>query len=223
MMSHQFKTFVAVAFAAMTILAAPASAQQAGVKSATPQQKDAWGEDIVRYCAAQIQTFNREEAKRFNEARQHIGEVLEDALVDNWGAPKSYGTLEVYLRNAATMRKNYAQSVKNGASAAALADDRWKMAKYDANACIAGRAMYLLGGARETVTVWNKSPDTVSLWLNNAALVCTAKPGQFCNVSVPTGAPANIIGEVGGAVKYGPFGFDPVGDGARTFTFGDQR
>jgi hypothetical protein len=223
MMSHQFKTFVAVAFAAMTMLAAPASAQQAGMKSATPQQKDAWGEDIVRYCAAQIQTFNREEAKRFNEARQHIADVLEDALVDNWGAPKSYGTLEVYLRNAATARKNHAENVKNGASAAALAEGRWKMAKYDANACIASRAMYLLSGARETVTVWNKSPDTVDVWLNNAIGVCTAKPGQYCNVAVPIWAPADIVGGVGGVVKYGPHKFDPVGDGARTIVLGGQR
>lgn len=222
-MRHRFNAFAALALTLAFVLAGPASAQGPAMVSATPQQKDAWGEDIVRYCAAQIQTYNREDAKRFDDAPKVIAQALEAALYDEGRVPKSYAMLEIAQRSAAVMRQDYEQQVKNHASAASLAIYRRRMAEYDAGACIASRAMYLLAGAREAVTVWNKSPDTVDVWLNSTVPVCTAKPNQYCNVSVPTGAPTNIVGGVSGVAKYGPYKFDPVGDGARMLVLGEAE
>ncbi|MFT3725241.1 MAG: hypothetical protein QM773_16850 [Hyphomonadaceae bacterium] len=194
---------------------APALAQAPSLVSATPQQKDAWGEDIVRYCAAEIQASVS--ADPFGRESHDIADVLTSVMTDEWNRPKTFSSLEVKILNAASMRKAFEDARKDPKQAKSLPSLKGQVVQYDAYACIASRAMYLLGGARETVTVWNKSPDTVDVVLNNAFNICTVKPGESCNLPVPTGAPANIIGVVGNAARYGPYGFDPVGDSARTF------
>lgn len=206
---------IAARLIAIALATQPASAQAPAIKSATPQQKDAWGEDMVRYCAAEIQAAVRANSVG-NEAR-NIADHLASVVNDDWGAPESLSSLEVHILNAANQRASYEEARKDPKLAKLLPSLRDEVAKYDARACIASRAIQLISGAREIVTVWNRSPDTIDVWLNNTLAACTLAPGRSCDVSVPTGAAANVIGSVGGAVRYGPFSFDPVGDGARTF------
>lgn len=206
--------------AALLVIACVASASvvwaQGGVlKSGTPQQKDAWGEDIVRYCAAEIQASVAADA--FGREARYIAEALDSAMLDEPRRLKTLSSLEVSIRNAANARKAYEDARKDPKQARSLAYLKYEVTTANARACIASRAIHLLSGARETVTVWNKSADTVDVVLNNSFNICTVRPGAFCNLPVPTGAPANIVGVVGNAARYGPYRFDPIGGGARTF------
>lgn len=147
-MRHRFRNVMAIALTLSASLVGPLSAQQSALSSATPQQKDAWGEDIVRYCAAEIQAYKRAEPKGFNKVSEDVATALKAALSEKWGVLHPVVGMEYTMRNAATIRKEYERRVKEGASASSLASYRWQMAEHDARACIAGRAMHLLTGDR---------------------------------------------------------------------------
>lgn len=198
-MSKRFRILtVALLLVASAGLATPALGQSPGLVSATPQQKDAWGEDIVRYCAAEIQASIRADVS--GNEKQRLAEHLDDLAVDDLGFPKSYEALETFMATANEKRAYYAETAKNPKRAKYLPDIRDEMIRDEARACMAGRALTLISASRETVTIWNKSPDAVDVWLNITTLGCVATPSAPCNVPTPT-APQHITDAVGGGIQ----------------------
>lgn len=198
-MSKRFRILtVALLLVASAGLATPTLAQSPALVSATPQQKDAWGEDIVRYCAAEIQASVRADVS--GDEKQRLSEHLDKLAVDDLGLPKTYKALETFMATANEKRAYYAETAKNPKRAKYLPDIRDEMIRDEARACMAGRALTLISANRETVTVWNKSPDTVDVWLNIKSLGCVATPSSPCTVPTPT-APQHITDAVGGGIN----------------------